>query len=56
MSKKFQMMSIRDCSFEIREGLVSLGLVVCEILWLPLIPVCFFLTPLCLQLEKSWPH
>ena len=49
MSKKFQMMSIRDCSFEIREGgggLDSSGLVVCEILWPPLIPVCFFLTPL----------
>ena len=48
---------LRDCSFEIREGggLDSLGLVVCEILCPPLIPVCFFLTPLCLLLEKSWP-
>ena len=27
----------------------------CEILWPPLIPVCFFLTPLCLLLKKSWP-
>ena len=27
----------------------------CEILWPPLIPACFFLTPLCLQLEKPWP-
>ena len=35
---------IRDCSFEIRGGgggLDSSRLVVCEILWPPLIPVCF---------------